>query len=282
VNPNGPTENYPPVPVGRGDPIDLSILKETRMLLQPLFDKLTQLRLPAFREGLHDQLQNPQYSQLAFEERLALLVDQECTRRTSHRLQRRLVAAAFPFPALIEDLDLSSPRGLDRRVVLELSQGTWVEHHLNVIIEGPTGAGKTYLACALGQAACRTNFTVRYFRTSRLLQQMARAHQEGTSTSLLARLAQADLIILDDWMRDAITLAQAQDLLEIMDDRYGRASTLVATQVPVAEYHARFPDPVLADAILDRLVHNAHRLNLIGESQRKTRSTTGRMPSTDV
>ena len=251
------------------------------MLAQPLLDKLTELRLPAFREGLQEQLHNPQYAQLAFEERLALLVDQECTRRSSRRMQRRTEAAAFPFPALIEDLDFSTTRGLDRRVVLELAQGGWIDQHLNVIVDGPTGAGKTFLACALGQSACRSNFTVRYFRTSRLLQQLGRAHADGTYANLLTSLARTDLLIFDDWMRDPVTLAQAQDLLEILDDRFGRSSTLVATQVPVAEYHARFPDSTLADAILDRLVHNAHRLNLVGESQRKMRAT-GRMPSSVV
>ncbi len=251
------------------------------MLVQPLLDKLTELRLPAFREGLQEQLHNPQYTQLAFEERLALLVDQECTRRASRRVQRRTEAAAFPFPALIEDLDFSTARGLDRRVVLELAQGTWIEQHLNVIVDGPTGAGKTFLASALGQAACRNNFTVRYFRTSRLLQQLARAHADGSYITLLTSLAHTDLLIFDDWMRDPVSLSQAQDLLEILDDRFGHCSTLAATQVPVVEYHARFPDATLADAILDRLVHNAHRLTLIGESQRKMRAT-GRMPSSVV
>lgn len=251
------------------------------MLMQPLLDKLTLLRLPAFREGLQEQLHNPQYAQLAFEERLALLVDQECTRRTDRRIQRHIQAAAFPFPALMEDLDFSASRGLDRRFVLELAQCTWIENHLNAIVSGPTGAGKTFLICALGYSACRCNFTVRYYRTSRLFQKLARAHLDGSYSDLLNSLARTDLLIFDDWMRDPISLPQAQDLLEILDDRFGRSSTVVATQVPVSEYHSRLPDPTLADAILDRLVHNAHRLHLLGESQRKARSAV-RMPSTDL
>jgi DNA replication protein DnaC len=251
------------------------------MLMQPLLDKLTHLHLPAFREGLQEQIHNPQYSQLTFEERLALLVDQECTRRSDHRIQRRIHTAAFPFSALIEDLDFSANRGLDRRFVLELAQSTWIESHLNAIVSGSTGAGKTFLTCALGYSACRANFTVRYYRTSRLLQQLARAHLDGSYSTLLTSLAHTDLLIFDDWLRDPLTLSQAQDLLEILDDRFGRSSTLVATQLPVSEYHSRFPDPTLADAILDRLVHNAHRLNLLGESQRKVRSAV-RPPSTDL
>ncbi len=231
------------------------------MLIQPLLDKLIQLRLPAFREGLQEQLHNPQYAQLAFEERLALLVDQECTRRTDRRIRRHIQAAAFPFPALIEDLDFSASRGLDRRFVLELAQCAWIANHLNAIVSGPTGSGKTFLAAALGQSACRANFTVHYYRTSRLLQQLARAHLDGSYADLLTQLVRTDLLIFDDWLRDPLSLPQAQDLLEILDDRFGRSSTLVATQVPVSEYHSRFPDPTLADACLDRLVHNAHRMS---------------------
>jgi DNA replication protein DnaC len=242
------------------------------MLTQPLLDKLIQLHLPSFREGLQEQLRNPQYSELAFEERLALLVDLECTHRHDRRIQRRVRLAGFPQSASIEDLDLSATRGLERRFVLELSQCVWIANHLNTLVLGPTGSGKTFLASALGLSACRNDHTVRYFRTSRLLFQLAQSHNDGSYPSLLASLAKLDLLILDDWMRDPLTAAEARDLLEVFDDRFGRVSTLVASQVPVADWFARLPDPTIADSILDRIIHNSYRLNLTGASQRKIRS----------
>jgi len=249
------------------------------MLIQPLLDKLTQLRMPAFRAALEEQLGNPQYAGLSFEDRLGLLVDQECTHRDSNRLQRRLKAAGLQLPATIEDLDLSPSRGIDRRLVLQLAQGKWIGQHLNILILGATGVGKTFLACALAHAACRQDFTVRYQRTSRLLHQTALSHADGSYSKLLDVLARVQLLVLDDWLRDPLTRIQSQNLLEILDDRYGRSSTMVVTQVPVEEWHARFPDPTIGDAILDRLVHNAHRLNLKGESRRKANSSLT-MPTT--
>jgi DNA replication protein DnaC len=249
------------------------------MLIQPLLDKLIQLRLPAFRDGLQEQLNNPKYAELTFEERLALLVDRECTNRHDRRIQRRVKQAGFPQPACIEDLDLSASRGLDRRFILELAQCTWITSHPNMLVLGPTGAGKSFLVCALGLAACRNDYSVRYFRTSRLLFQLSQSRQDGSFHTLLASLAKLDLLILDDWMRDPISITQAQDLLEVFDDRFGRVSTLVASQVPVVDWFARFPDPTVGDSILDRIVHNAYRLNLTGDSQRKVRSAVT-MPST--
>jgi DNA replication protein DnaC len=242
------------------------------VLIQPLLDKLTQLRLSAFRSALEEQLQNPEYAELTFEDRLGLLVDHECTHRDNNRLKRRLKAAKLPQPATVEDLDLAASRGLDRRLVLQLAQGEWIRQHLNILVLGPTGVGKTFLACALSHAACRHNFKVRYYRTSRLLHQTELAHADGSYPNLLDAFARIQLLVLDDWLRDPLTRLQSQDLLEILDDRYGRSSTMVATQVPVAEWHVRFPDPTTGDAILDRLVHNAYRLALKGESRRKTNS----------
>ena len=246
---------------------------------QPLFDRLLQLRLPAFREGLREQQASPRYAELSFEERLSLLVDQECTRRHDNRVRRSIHAAGFPLQASLEDLDLSPSRGLDRRFVLELGQCNWIGSHHNLIILGPTGGGKTFLACAFGTAACRYGFSVRYARSTRLLHTLDQSRPDGAYPALLRSLARTDLVILDDWMRDALTLPDARDLLEILDDRFGTRSTILATQVPVAEWHARVPDPTLADAILDRVVHNAHRLQLEGESQRKLRAIRS-MPHT--
>jgi DNA replication protein DnaC len=239
------------------------------MLTQPLLDKLTQLRLSAFRAALEEQLHNPQYADLTFEDRLGLLIDRECTHRDNNRLKRRLKAARLPVPATMEDLDLSASRGLDRRLVLHLAQGEWIQQHLNILVLGPTGVGKTFLSSALAHAACRYNFNVRYYRTSRLLHETELSHADGSYPKLLDAFARVQLLVLDDWLRDPLTRLQSQDLLEILDDRYSRSSTLVATQVPVAEWHVRFPDPTIGDAILDRLVHNAYRLALKGESRRK-------------
>jgi DNA replication protein DnaC len=242
------------------------------MLLQPLMDKLTLLHLPAFRKGIEEQITNPQYAQLSFEERLSLLVDLELLQRDNGRLRRRLKKAHFHLDAPLEDFDFSPSRGIDRHLVLELALGAWITNHLNVIISGPTGAGKTFLGCALGHASCRNDFPVRYFRTPRFLQDLRLAHADGSYPKTLASLARVDLIIFDDWMRDALSLAQSQDLLDILDDRYGHSSTLVITQIPVESWHERIPDPTLADAILDRLVNNSYRLQLSGESQRRLRS----------
>jgi DNA replication protein DnaC len=241
------------------------------MLMEPLLDKLHQLRLPAFREGLREQMGNPQYAELAFEERLALLVDRECLRRQNRSLQRRLKQAGMPVSATMADVDLSAGRGLDRAQVMELAQGSWVAAKRNVLILGPTGSGKTYLACALSEAICVCGYSARYRRTSRLLASLVKARKEGDYTAALRDLARVDLLVLDDWMRDAVDVEQARELLEILDDRFGLSSTIIAGQVPVDEWYRRIPDPTLAEAILDRLIHNAYRLELAGESQRKLR-----------
>ena len=242
------------------------------MSQQTLDDQLHELRLSAFRDALREQQASPQYTDLPFEDRLALLVDAECSQRRENRVKRNIRAAGFPMQAALEDLDFSPSRGLERRFILELGQCHWVASRQNILVYGPTGGGKSFLASAFGVAAVRLGFTVRYHRTSRLLHTLTIARQDGSLTHLLRSLAKTNLLILDDWMRDAISTQNAQDILEVLDDRFGHSATLIASQVPVADWHLRIPDPTLADAILDRLVHNAQRIHLEGESQRKLRS----------
>lgn len=242
------------------------------MTLQTLYDQLLELRIPAFRQALQEQQANPKYTELAFEERLSLLVDHECTQRRENRIRRNIHTAAFPTSASLEDLDLSPSRGLERRTILDLGQCNWISSRQNMIVLGPTGSGKSFLACAFGTAAARNGFTVRYHRTSRLLHTLTQVRSDGSLTATLRSLARCSLLVLDDWMRDAISIQDAQNILEVLDDRFGHTATLIATQVPITEWHRRIPDPTLADAILDRLVHNAHRIELKGESQRKLRA----------
>lgn len=241
------------------------------MISQTLMEKLLQLRLPAFRDGLREQISNPQYAELTFEERLLLLVEMEYTRRLDTRTKRRLKLAQFPMQATIEDLDFSPERGLDRRLVLELSQCNWVDKALNILISGATGTGKSFLASSFGVSACKLGYSVRYLHTARFLHALNHARRDDTYLDLLHSFSRTDVLILDDWMRDPIPLLAAQDLLEVFDDRFGKSATIIVSQVPVSEWHARFPDPTIADAILDRIIHNAYRLSLSGDSQRKLR-----------
>ena len=241
------------------------------MISQTLMDKLLQLRLPAFWDGLREQTSNPQYAELSFEDRLLLLVQLECDRRLDNRTRRRFKQAEFPIMAMIEDLDFSPERKMDRRLVLELAQCSWIDKALNVIVEGATGTGKSFLACALGTAACRSGYSVRYLHTARFLLTLHQARQDGSYLQYLRSLSRTDVLILDDWMRDPIQISAAQDLLEVFDDRFGRSAMIISSQVPISDWHARFPDPTLADAILDRSIHNAYQISLQGDSQRKIR-----------
>jgi len=242
------------------------------MTSQSLYDQLLELRMSTFRNALREQQANPKYNDLSFEDRLSLLIDAECLQRRENRIKRHIRAAKFPLQASVEDIDFSPSRGLDRRLILEFGQANWVANRHNMLILGPTGSGKTYLASAFGVAAARNGFTVRYHRLSRLLHMLTLARQDGTFINLLRSLAKTKLLIFDDWMRDTITIQNAQDILDILDDRFGHTSTLISSQVPVTDWHLRIPDPTLADAILDRIIHGANRIQLSGESQRKLRA----------
>ena len=195
-----------------------------------------------------------------------LLVDMECARRLDHRTTYRIKLANFPMRASIEDLDFSADRGLDRRLILELSQCNWIDKALNMIISGATGTGKSFPACAFGTTACRMGYSVHYLHTARFLFTLEHARQEGSYLNFLRSISKSDVLILDDWIQDPVQLSSAQDLLEVFDE-----STIIVSQVPVSDWYSRFPDPTLADAILDRTVHNAYRLSLLGDSQRKIR-----------
>jgi len=242
------------------------------MLIQPILDKLGSLKLVGMREGLREQMESPACRKLSFEDRLGMLLDQEWDLRQTRKQTRRMRVARFRETAVIEDLDFSVSRGLDRSQVLALTQEDWIRQHLNVIVTGPTGAGKTYLACALGQSACRNGVSVRYFQISKLLQKITYARADGSSPKFFENLAKTQLLVIDDWLRNPLTESQTPDLLEILEDRYGRASTLLATQIPVSDWHDRLGNPTLSDAVMDRIIHNAYRLELKGESMRKRRS----------
>lgn len=239
------------------------------MTNEQTIEKLYDLKLGAMAEALREMLSRPDQGQLTFAERLGLLVDHEWLRREENRLTRRLKAARLKTPATVEEVDLHTPRGLDRQVFLSLVGGDYLRQHHNLVIAGPTGVGKTFLACALADKACRDGFAARYFRLPRLCFELALARADGSYLKLLAGLAKADLLIFDDWGIAPLEGQAQHDLLEVIDDRAQSRSTLVASQVPPGEWHQLFTDPTVADAVLDRLLHNAVRIDLKGGSMRK-------------
>jgi DNA replication protein DnaC len=239
------------------------------MLLHPTLDKLRALKLEGMATALEDQTTLPECASLSFEERLGLLVDRESTLRHNKALRLRLARAKLRQPACLEDIDFRSVRGLDKSQILALSSCDWIRRHENCILTGATGVGKSFLACALAQKACREGFEVLYRRVPRLFEELAQARSDGSYLRTLCRLGRCSLLVLDDWGVAAFTAEQRRDMLEILDERYGRHSTLVAAQVPVGQWHEVIADPTLADAILDRLVHNAHQIEIQGDSMRK-------------
>jgi DNA replication protein DnaC len=239
------------------------------MLNHPTVEKLHQLRLTGMARALAHQGASPEIGQLSFEERLGLLVDSEAAERESRQNAARLKRARLKQAATPEDVDLRHPRGLDRELFARLMTGRWVGAHQNIVICGPTGVGKTFLACALANQACRQGHTALYVRLPRLLPALAIGRGDGSYAKSLAQLAKTEVLVIDDWALAPLTDEGRRDLLEIFEDRHGARSTILTSQLPVKHWHESIGDPTLADAILDRLVHQAHTLDLDGESLRK-------------
>ncbi len=248
------------------------------MLAQQTTDLLHRLKLPAMAEALDEQRRQPDVVSLDFEDRLALLLEREHVARENRRLTRLLQLARLRHSASIEDVNFRVKRGLDKSQLLRLATGDWIRQHGVLLITGPTGTGKSWLACALGHSACRHGYLVRYLRLPRLLPELAIARSDGTYSKVLAQLGKADLLILDDWGLAPIGDRERRDLLEMIEDRTGRRATLLTSQVPVEHWHEGVGDATFGDAIMDRLVHHAHRITLTGGSLRKL----GASAATDV
>ena len=244
------------------------------MLTRPTLETLHTLKLTGMAEAFEQQLGQPRLHQLPFEERFALLVDAERNHRQGRRLKRLLVQAQFRQAACVEDLDFRASRGLDRSVLATLGTCDWIRQAHNVLITGPTGTGKSYIAQALGQAACRQGLSVRYERTHRLLELLRLTRSEGTYHKRLNQLARMDLLILDDFGLQSLQSQERHDLLEVIEDRHQKRATIITSQLPCGSFYDYLEEPTIADALLDRVFHRAYRLELKGSSLRQKETTT--------
>ena len=242
------------------------------MLTHPTIDKLRTLKFTGMAKAMEEQMSMPDIESLSFDERLGLLIDREMTARENRRLDTRLRKAKLRQNVPVEDIDYHHPRGLDKSLILKLSDCNWIREHNNLIITGPTGTGKTFLACAIAQKACREGYSTQYLRLNRLFQDLVIAKGDGRYSKLLSSFAKTDLLLFDDFGIAKLNQDQARDLLEILDDRHGIRSTIFTSQFPIEKWHDLIGDPTLADAIMDRLVHNAYKIKLKGDSMRKKNS----------
>ncbi len=243
------------------------------MLKTPTMDKLQDLKLNGMLKGLEEQQASSEYETLSFDERLGLLVDRESIERENRRLKTRLKQAKLRQTACFEDIDFRHPRGLDKSVILSLGSCRWIKEHQNILITGATGVGKSFLGCALAHKACLEGYKVRYYRVSRLFRELHAAQGNGTYLKLMTAISKFQVLVIDDWGLENLKDQQRNDLLEVLEDRHGVRSTIVTSQLPVEHWHEVIGNPTIADAILDRLVHNAHKISLDGDSMRKKKAS---------
>ena len=242
------------------------------MLTQETIEKMNAMKLFGMVASFDSQLSSNEYHELSFEERVGLLVDSEWTDRERRKLSRRLKVAKLRYPASLENVNFQALRGLNRQQILTLGSGRWIAERHNLLITGPTGIGKSFLACAFVERACRRGFASYYVRASRLVHDLAVARGDGSYTRVVGRLAKFDLLAVDDWLLHPLNDAERRDLMEVIEERAERGSTLIATQLPVKQWHTAIGDPNHADALCDRILHRAHRITLKGASLRKTKT----------